>query len=577
MKTYLLLLFLIGFQLINAQSPLPRYLTDEEKSIANSFNFPEDIEFTGPPPSEVRTVAEWEEMQAVIISWKGFNSILSEIISSLKEAVDVFIVCDDETSVKMHLDNQGIDYSENVFFYEIPSNSIWVRDYGPNSAYLKETGELVWIDWIYNRPRYKDNDVPTELGKLLGIEVYSTNESPEDLVNTGGNFMSDGLGTGFSSDLVLDENGPFNNYGFSNHSEEEVDEIMNTYMGIDNYIKMQALPYDLIHHIDMHMKLLDEETILVGQYPEEVADGPQIEANIQYVLNNFQTPYGNPYNIVRIPMPPASNGNYPDFGGDYRTYANALFANNKIIVPFYEEKYDTTAQRIWEENMPGYDIIGIDCNNIIPLSGALHCITKEVAVDNPITITMQKYKEQCSDEAFVIEADIKSYSDVEEVNVIVLNNNESNTIPMLVNSDGSYEADLGFFEMGDEVSYYIEATNVNGKKVFRPLPGESGPRTTSFINCSVVNVSNNDLAKTKIYPNPANSITCIETNIKNTSNLVINLLDVAGKNVKELYNNNVGAFAQKVFIDASLYKPGTYFVQIKAGGLINTQKLIIAQ
>lgn len=36
-------------------------------------------------------------------------------------------------------------------------------------------------------------------------------------------------------------------------------------MGIERYIKMQTLPYDGIHHIDMHMKLLDEETLLVGQ------------------------------------------------------------------------------------------------------------------------------------------------------------------------------------------------------------------------------------------------------------------------------------------------------------------------
>ena len=38
-------------------------------------------------------------------------------------------------------------------------------------------------------------------------------------------------------------------------------------MGINRYITMPTLPYDGIHHIDMHMKLLDEETLLVGEYP----------------------------------------------------------------------------------------------------------------------------------------------------------------------------------------------------------------------------------------------------------------------------------------------------------------------
>lgn len=41
------------------------------------------------------------------------------------------------------------------------------------------------------------------------------------------------------------------------------------YLGLDRYIKMETLPYDDIHHIDMHMKLIDEETILVGQFPEK--------------------------------------------------------------------------------------------------------------------------------------------------------------------------------------------------------------------------------------------------------------------------------------------------------------------
>ena len=54
---------------------------------------------------------------------------------------------------------------------------------------------------------------------------------------------------------------------------------MNAYMGLDRYIKMQTLPYDVIHHIDMHMKLLDE-TLLVSQYPAGVADGPRLRPTL---------------------------------------------------------------------------------------------------------------------------------------------------------------------------------------------------------------------------------------------------------------------------------------------------------
>ena len=33
----------------------------------------------------------------------------------------------------------------------------------------------------------------------------------------------------------------------------------------------------------MHMKLLNEETLLVAEYPEGLSDGPQIEENLQYI------------------------------------------------------------------------------------------------------------------------------------------------------------------------------------------------------------------------------------------------------------------------------------------------------
>ncbi len=100
--------------------------------------------------------------------------------------------------------------------------------------------------------------------------------------------MSDGMGTAFASSLILDENEFGNPYNVSVKTESQIDGILSDFMGIDRYIKMNPLPYDVIHHIDMHMKLLDEETLIVGEYPAGVADGPQIEANIQYVLNNFQ-------------------------------------------------------------------------------------------------------------------------------------------------------------------------------------------------------------------------------------------------------------------------------------------------
>ena len=79
------------------------------------------------------------------------------------------------------------------------------------------------------------------------------------------------------------------------------------------------------------MKLLDEETILMAEYPTGVADGPQ-EA-LQYVLSNYNSAFGTAYKVVRIPSPPSVSGNYPNTNGYYRTYTNSVFVNNTVLVP----------------------------------------------------------------------------------------------------------------------------------------------------------------------------------------------------------------------------------------------------
>ena len=575
-----IVIFLLLFTLsISAQNPLPKFMTEEEIIMVKNGDYtPYSSPTLSPPPSAVRLPAEWEEMQAVIIVWQGFNSILSQITEALKSEVEVIIVCNNEGTVKSYLTNQGIDYSQNVSFYELPSNSIWVRDYGPNSAYIEETGELVWIDWIYNRPRYKDDQVPQELGAVLNIPVYETSSAPEDLVNTGGNFMADGLGKAFSSELVLEENGPFNQFGTSNHSEEAVDGIMQQYMGLSEYIKMETLPYDLIHHIDMHMKLIDEETLIVGQYPEGVADGPQIEANIQYVIDQFVSSYGRPFNIVRIPMPPGPNNAYPNTGDDYRTYANALFANKTIIVPTYEEEFDTTAIRIWEEAMPGYDVVGINCNSIIPLSGALHCITKEVAASNPVTINMRREMELCAGEEFELKSTVIAYSEIESVNVFFREDDGAfGSAAMTLNTDNEYVYTFNALTEGSALQYYIEVKTADGKTSHRPLPAADGPRTSQVVNCSPVSIDEFDLSLASVFPNPASAITCIAPSINTDQEATIHVVDLLGRTIIEVAKTNILSQDKKFFFDASQLQNGSYFVTISVGNQVQTLPFIVSK
>ena len=283
MKAIFTLLFL---SLIVTNSPgqdLPHWMTKEESVLWQSYQYPVNPLFSDPPSSPVRGMAEWEELQGLIITWTSFQSILRQVVDYAQEEGKVFIICSDSNSVKSYLQAGGVPLY-NLEFLVTAFNSIWVRDYGPWTAYTNDIDTLNIIDWIYNRPRPDDDVTPVFFANYIGAPIYQTTTPPYDLEHAGGNLMVDGHGTAFSSKLILNEN--------PSKTESQIDEIMNKFLGIDRYIKMNTLPYDVIHHIDMHIKLLDEETLLVGQYPQGVADGPQIEANLQYILNNFNSCFG---------------------------------------------------------------------------------------------------------------------------------------------------------------------------------------------------------------------------------------------------------------------------------------------
>ena len=235
--------------LLTAQN-LPHTLTNSEKTtlndyILNSSNRTAASAFTVPPSSPVRCMAEWEELQGLLVTWTSFSGMLTEIVREAKQECRVYIVTSNSNSVINTLNNAGVDTS-NITFLNNSFNSVWSRDYGPWSVYTNDVDSLLIIDWIYNRPRPLDDLIPIHVANELNVPLYQTNTNPWDLVHTGGNFMTDGMGTGFSSKLLLNEN--------PGKTEAAIDNIMQQFMGIDNYIKMDNLPYDVIHHIDMHMK-----------------------------------------------------------------------------------------------------------------------------------------------------------------------------------------------------------------------------------------------------------------------------------------------------------------------------------
>ena len=556
-----------------AEEILPRFMTEAEQAKMGSYSFSQAKGIETPPPFEnLRTMAEWEEIQALTITWQGFPGILKQITRAAMEETKVIIFSENPSSTENYLMGGAaggpLSSLENVQIVDAESNSIWIRDYGANTVYGNRVDTLTLVDWIYNRPRPDDDVLPDVLADVLGINLYATTSAPNDLVNTGGNFMSDGQGTAFASELILEENELGNPYNVTVKDEEEIDDILGEFQGIDRYIKMNALPYDIINHIDMHMKLLDEKTLLVGSYPDGIADGPQINANIDFVVNNFLNYFGEDYEVIRIPMPDSQSGLWPDDNpaGFYRTYTNGVFVNKTFIYPSYREEYDTTAARIYEELLPGYTFVPIDCDDqgsqIIALAGAIHCITHSVGVSDPLLIVhnaLADTDDTVNPYEVMATAEHRSGIASSTMHWRLAGSDEFNVVEMTQGEGVEWLADIPAQEAASIIEYYVSAIAENGKTQVRPLVAPEGFWSFEVLG-TITSVNTEDLISlSNVYPNPATDLVSIPIHAQRELDVTVYMTDITGKVVKEIHSGTlIGDRRLSVFVND--LAPGVYTV-----------------
>lgn len=573
-RILLFILFSVAANKYNGQENLlpPHFSTSDSQPVVQQNTGLRGGNTDAPQYSNLRAMAEWEEIAVLTIAWTDYPCIQKQIVEAAQpEGVTIIILSEDVEETEDYLTGNacgGALTLDNIVIIDTNFDSIWIRDYAGNPVYGAGVDSLLVVDWIYNRPRPNDDASPEVVAGYLDLPFYSTTESPNDLMNTGGNFMTDGFGTAFASKLVLMENdgdGSFN-IDYPNHNENEIDQLMHDFMGIDRYIKMDVLPYDGIHHIDMHMKLIDEQTLLIGQFPDDVADGPQIEANIEYVISNYNSVFDAAYKTVWIPMPPSTSGLYADDDAAYRTYTNSVFINKTLLVPYYREEYDTMAFNILSKELPGYNIVGIDCDNnsepIIFSSGAIHCITHAIGVEDPLLISHQPLPD--TDDTvnpYEAVAYIAHRDGIESATLWWKTGPDADYSPVSMNnmSEDNWNALIPAQPEGTVVYYYIHAQATTGKEQFRPMPAPEGYWKFT-VGGVPIGVEENSIAITlnRVFPNPAGSITCIDINSAKTTRASITMVDELGRTVLEIFEGELKKGQNKFFFDAEPIAAGAY-------------------
>ncbi len=416
-----------------------------------------------------RTPAEFEPVEAVVIRWNpglsdGLHGFLAAHVQAAGATAYVTVENDwERRAIEQYLRDQGIR-EDNLRFVEGATNTVWVRDYGAIGTYSGLDGTLAFQDFTYKpRERGLDNAAGYAVWRQVAGEVQPAGPRRMSLALEGGDLMTDGFGTLITSTLTADHN---------RRGARGVAWQFGERLGAQRSFFLDRMPSAPQNHLDMYMKFLDEETLLVGQYTAGSAADKTLENNVRY-LSTLTSCYGRPYRIFRVPLvglAERSAGGTPV----QRTYTNSLIVNNYVLVPVYGSPFDEQALSIYREAMPGYRVVGYDCSRVIREDGAIHCLTKEIHTDRTVAIRHPRFTQAIRvGETVRFEAQCWSPAPVDQVSLHVVwpGGNQWETYPMEAHGE-QYMADLTPGAPG-EIRYCISA-QASGVTVYKPQNGYDG-------------------------------------------------------------------------------------------------------
>lgn len=436
------------------ENPFLGHWLSYEEMLLNKTYF-RDFTPTDPPTGEVRQTSEFEQMEGVLVVYP--LGIPYSLVAEISQDVIVYtiVTSGSQTQCQNNYQNNGINM-ENCQFINAPTNSYWVRDYGP--WFIANDNEIAIVDFPYNRPRPLDDEIPVIVADYFGIDLYGM-----DIEHTGGNYMCDGNYVGASTDLVYDEN--------PNLTPAQIAQLVQDFLGINTYhVTIDPLD-DYIRHIDCWGKFLDVDKVMIGQVPETDYRFEDFEFVADYFAEQTSA-WGNNYEVYRIYTP----------GGYYQAtpYTNSLIVNSKVFVPITGSQWDDEAIASYEEAMPGYEIFGIYYTGWYD-TDALHCRTKGIADRNMLYIRHIPFQgEQLQRPDYEIEADIIPYSGlpVYTDSLLVfykLDGGEYSSVQMTLVEDFTYVGIIPSQPQGTEVAYYIHAADESGQSRNHPFIGAPDP------------------------------------------------------------------------------------------------------
>ena len=337
----------------------------------------------------MRMPAEWEPHEATWIAWPHNQDdwpdkfaaipwVYTEIVRHLHRSETVRILVNDASaaSARAVLDYLPLDWTR-IEFVSVPTDRVWTRDYGP--LFVRDDGGfLIATDWHFNGwakyPNWKyDDAVVGELAGRYGWRTLRPEVSGRRVVLEGGSIDVNGEGLLLTTEECLLSPVQARNPDLG---RAELEAVLGEVLGARKVLWLgRGIVGDDTHgHVDDLARFVGPRTVVaVTEDDAGDANYEPLRENIER-LRAMTDLEGRPLEVVTLPMPAPVT-----FMGQRlpASYANFYIANDRVLVPTFNDPNDRRALATLAELFPGRMVLGIHAVDLVWGLGTLHCLTQQ--------------------------------------------------------------------------------------------------------------------------------------------------------------------------------------------------------
>jgi len=337
-----------------------------------------------------RMPAEWEPHEATWIAWPhqrddwpgkfaAIPPVYTEIVRHLHQSEQVRILVNNaaaETRAKQALSRLKVDW-QNIQFVRIRTDRVWTRDYGPLFVSAGD-GQVGVTDWQFNGwakyPDWQHDDaVPRRICRALGLPSWQPQAGGRRVVLEGGSIDVNGGGLLLTTEECLLSPVQERNPGLR---REDLEGLFADYLGVRKVLWLgRGIAGDDTHgHVDDLARFVNAGTVVA--MTEDQPDDPNHEPlreNLER-LRGMTGLDGRALEVATLPMPE------PVLCDGQRlpaSYANFYIANDRVLVPTFNDPNDRRALGILADLLPGRKVVGIHSVDLVWGLGTLHCLTQQ--------------------------------------------------------------------------------------------------------------------------------------------------------------------------------------------------------